>query len=83
MTDFNPASEMDDDSPELTDADVARMRPAREVLPADVYAGLSGEHEVVLTVSEEVVDAFKADGDDWRGRMAAALTEAASRSKAA
>jgi uncharacterized protein (DUF4415 family) len=33
----NPGS-LDEDAPELTDAELAEMRPAAEVLPADFYA---------------------------------------------
>ena len=31
---------IDDENPELTEADFARMRPASEVLPPDLYASL-------------------------------------------
>jgi len=75
--------EIDDpENPEWTEGDFAAARPLREVLP-ELYASLTADKDVTLTLPTETIQAFKADGDDWRERMAAALTEAASRSKAA
>jgi uncharacterized protein (DUF4415 family) len=34
-------AQIDDENPELTEEDFARMRPAREVLPPDLYEKLT------------------------------------------
>jgi len=39
---------LDPDNPELTDEDFARMRPAREVLPPEVYAALTDKSTPVV-----------------------------------
>jgi uncharacterized protein (DUF4415 family) len=69
----------DDDSPELTASDFARMRPAREVLSPDLYAALTSSarfqpaREVALSLPVEMVAYYEALGADWRERMAEAL----------
>lgn len=83
MTNSAPFDPVDDDNPELTDADIERMRPAREVLPPDVYAQLTGASEVALTLPMETIRAFAEEGEDWRERMAETLTEAARKKHAA
>ena len=78
MTNSAPIDRSEDwDSPELTDTDVARMRPAREVLSPEAYARLAGMGEVGLKLPAETIKAFAEEGDDWRERMAEALNEAA------
>lgn len=67
----------DQDNPELTDRDIARMRPAREVLSAAAYAQLTGASEVTLEVPVATIRAFAEEGKDWRELMVATLTEAA------
>lgn len=73
----------DADNPELTDADIARMRPAREVLSPAAYARLTGVSEVALSLPAATIRAFAEEGEDWRERMAEALTEAARKKHAA
>ena len=84
MTNSAPVDPSEDwDNPELTDADIARMRPAREVLSPEVYARLAGLGEVGLKLPAETIRAFAEEGDDWRERMAEALNEAARKKHAA
>lgn len=83
-----PDPEMtDEDAPELTDAELAEMRPAAEVLPADFYAmvtrrsrgrpkAASTKVPVTLRLDREVLEAFRAKGPGWQTRMNAALKEA-------
>ncbi|MFA4939048.1 BrnA antitoxin family protein [Brevundimonas sp.] len=83
MTNSAIVDPVDDDNPELTDADIARMRPAREVLSSAAYARLTGVSEVELTLPAATIRAFVEEGEDWRERMAEALTEAARKKRAA
>lgn len=84
------ADQPDADSPELTRADFARMRPASEVLPdivgatlaADMLKPKGGRPRKVtpkvftgIRLDAEVVDAFKATGKGWQTRMNEALKE--------
>jgi uncharacterized protein (DUF4415 family) len=68
-----------DDAPELTDAELADMRPAREVLPPEVYAALTRRKPgqrgpgrkpamvpVTVRLAPDVVAAFKATGENWQ-----------------
>ena len=78
---------IDDDNPELTDEELAAARPAREVLPPELYAKLvSGQVTIVpdpepvrvtLPLDPRVVDRFKQDGPDWQDRIAETLKKAA------
>ena len=83
-----PDPEMiDEDAPELTDAELAEMRPAAEVLPPEFYALVTKRPRgrpksadtkvpVTLRLDREVVEAFRAKGPGWQTRMNAALREA-------
>ena len=74
------------ESPPLTDAMLRNMRPAREHMPPHLLEKLAerrkvreqagGREEVTLTLDCDVVEHFKAEGEDWRGRMSAALRQA-------
>jgi len=78
---------IDDDNPPWTEEDFARARPAREVLPPDLYAALTAKRkpgergpqkaptkvQVTLRLDRSVVDHFKASGPGWQTRMNAAL----------
>ena len=73
-----PDPEMiDEDAPELTDAELAEMRPAAEVLPPEFYALVTKRPRgrpkaseikvpVTLRLDREVVEAFRAKGPDGR-----------------
>jgi uncharacterized protein (DUF4415 family) len=84
-----PAPDLDDDAAALTDAELAEMRPAREVLPPEVYATLvarrSGRPKaapetkkvpVTLRLDPDVLEGFKAQGPGWQTRINAVLRRA-------
>lgn len=73
---------------ELTVADMKRMRPAAEVLPAELLAVLPkrrpgergpgrkpAKEAVSLRLDPEVVAHFKAGGEGWQSRLNAALLD--------
>lgn len=72
----------DDDAPELTDEIMARLRPAREVLPPDLYAALTArkpgqrgkqkkptKKPVYIRLDPEVLAHFKSTGAGWQSRI--------------
>lgn len=77
----------DPDNPELTEEELARMRPFAEVFPelAESIRRSRGrppkadaKQAVTLRLDPETIARFKAQGPDWRARMGAALRRAAS-----
>jgi uncharacterized protein (DUF4415 family) len=78
----------DPDASELTDLELANLRPAHEVLPPALYAALTarGRSKVenkgvplTLRVDPDVLAAYKATGPGWEARMNAALARGAPR----
>lgn len=85
------AAASDRDAPELTDAELAEFRPARDVLPhilgkenAEALMKRRGrpalpanERKVSMSIryDRDVIDAFKATGEGWQTRMNDALRE--------
>lgn len=77
----------DPDNPELTEQELAAMRPAGEVLPPHIHAALvhrdghrNADHrEVLLTLrlDPRVLDAYKGTGPGWQTRMHEILAKAA------
>jgi len=80
---------IDDDAPELTDAELAEMRPAREVLPPDFYAMLTKRRpgqrgpgkkpaKVAMTirVDADTLAAWEASGTGWQRRVNDVLRKA-------
>ncbi len=75
------------DSPELTDAELARARPFAEVFPAmaeKMRKSIGGRPKaekpkvaVSLRLDPDVIEAFKAKGPGWQSRMNQALRKAA------
>ncbi len=71
------------DNPELTDTEIAELRPNGEGLPAEMAAAfkrLGGRPKsdakavpVSLRVPPDVLAAYKADGPGWQTRMNEAL----------
>lgn len=68
---------LDPDSPELTDAEFARMRPAREVFPELVEASLRSRRGkqkkptkvlVSIRLEQDVLDGLRATGPGWQTR---------------
>lgn len=69
---------------DLTDAELARFRPASEVLPPALLATLRTpgrpkaevtKERITIRLSPDVLAAFRAGGAGWQTRMDAALRE--------
>jgi uncharacterized protein (DUF4415 family) len=82
------------EEPELTDAELAEMRPAREVLPAKVYATLTAGRRgrppkadpkvaVKLRLDRAILTAFRASGAGWQTRINEVLLRAVKRQRRA
>ena len=76
----------DPDNPELTDDQIAGLRPLSEVLPVLAESARRGPgrpkldktlEAVTLRLDRAVVEHFRAQGADWRKRMARILAKAA------
>ena len=81
-SDYEDVEVDDQDNPEWTEEDFAKAQPLRETLP-DLYAQIVAEREVGLKLPAATIRAFAEEGEDWRERMADALTEAARKKHAA
>jgi uncharacterized protein (DUF4415 family) len=77
----------DPENPELTEGQIAGLRPFAEVLPALAESIKRGPgrpkldqslEPVTLRLDRAVVEHFRAQGADWRKRMARVLAKAAS-----
>ena len=80
---------IDDENPEWTTAQIARARPASEVLPKLFGAQVAQEmlkrrgrprathpkERINIRLSHEVVTHFKSSGDGWQTRIDAALKD--------
>ena len=74
------------DNPELTDAELANLRPAHEVLPRALYEAFKRRARgpqkaptkqlVTLRLDRDVIEHFKAQGPRWQTRINAALRAA-------
>ncbi len=78
------------DSPQLTKEELAKMRPAKEVLPQSFFEGLEearrlrgrpktghAKEAVTLRLDAETIERFKrAGGPAWRSLMASAIEKA-------
>jgi len=80
----------DPDNPELTDEELARMRPAREIMPPEFFEAIEEMRRargrpkveapkvpVTLRLDPDVLEKFKASGKNWRTKMAEELRKAA------
>ena len=66
----------DPDNPPLTEEQMSRMRPARDVMPRDLYESLTDTKAVF--VDRAVVEHFRETaGPDWDARINEVLREAA------
>ncbi len=73
-----PPPDFDDDAPELTDEQIKRLRPARELfeelgIPMPVPRGRpqaeNPKQSVTIRLDAEVVDYYKASGPGWQTRL--------------
>jgi len=77
------------DSPELTDEELANMRPATEVLPPEFFDAIDEMRRtrgrppvekpkklVTLRLDQDVIEKFQKTGKQWRARMNDALKRA-------
>lgn len=74
---------LDPDNPELTDEELARMRPAREVFPPEFFEAIDEMRRrlrgrpkletpkklVTLRLDQDVVEKFRATGKGWQSRI--------------
>lgn len=80
---------LDPDNPELTDEQLASMRPARDVLPPEFFemiarerkkrgrpASAAPKQQVTLRLDADVIDSFRAEGAGWQSRINDALRKA-------
>lgn len=74
------------DSPELTDAELAKFRPAREVMRPDLYEKLTKgrgpqkaptKEAVSLRLDRDVVEYFRSQGPGWQSKINNVLRELA------
>lgn len=75
----------DPDNPELTEAEIADLRPFRDVFP-DLAESIdrklgrpkaeSPKKAISIRLDQEVIDRFKASGEGWQSRMNEALRKA-------
>lgn len=86
---INRGAASDPDAPELTDSQLARMRPASEMLPkifgqenAEKLIRRRGRPALPVTkvavnvrYDRDLLEAFKAKGDGWQTLMNSALRE--------
>ncbi len=83
---INAGIRQDPDNPEWTDGDFARARPAKDILPQDVYEALSRRRrgqrgpqkapvkkQVTLRLDDDVLKHFKSGGEGWQTRLNDAL----------
>jgi uncharacterized protein (DUF4415 family) len=86
---------VDDENPELTKADFARAKPARDVLPELFGAKVASEalkprgrpklaqikQPISLRMDADVLAKWKATGTGWQTRMVEVLAKAAPRAR--
>ncbi len=83
MASRKPLIDEDGEVRELSAADMAKFRPAAEVLPASLKKklGVRGpqkaptKERITIRLSREVVDQFRESGEGWQTRVDAALRD--------
>lgn len=91
MVSHLPVIDDDGEVGDLSEVDFALFRPAAEVLPPDLYAGLLEmnrqaklrgrpktavkKERITIRLSPDVVSAFRATGRGWQTRVDAVLRE--------
>jgi uncharacterized protein (DUF4415 family) len=82
---YTAADLADVESPPLTDEQLARMRPAREVMPEilELVRRFRGrqkqptKRQISLRLDPDVIEHFRARGKGWQARINATLRKAA------
>lgn len=77
-----PLTSADGEVRQLAKADISRMRPARDVLPAELLAVLPKRRpgqrglqkaptkkQITLRLDERVIDHYRAKGEGWQSRI--------------
>ncbi|TBR12190.1 MAG: hypothetical protein EPO47_00145 [Rugosibacter sp.] len=83
MTSRKPLIDTDGEVRELTAEDMAKFRPAAEVLPSSLRKklGVRGlqktptKERITIRLSREVVEQFRESGEGWQTRVDSALRE--------
>lgn len=83
MTSRKPLIDTDGEVRELTTEDMAKFRPAAEVLPSSLRKklGVRGlqktptKERITIRLSREVVEQFRESGEGWQTRVDSALRE--------
>ncbi|AJP47425.1 hypothetical protein PG1C_01055 [Rugosibacter aromaticivorans] len=83
MASHKPLINANDEVRELTTADMAKFKPAAEVLPLALRKklGVRGaqktptKERITIRLSREVVDQFRDSGEGWQTRVDAALQD--------
>lgn len=83
MANHKPLINANDEVRELTTADLAKFKPAAEVLPLSLRKklGVRGaqktptKEHITIRLSREVVDQFRESGEGWQTRVDAALQD--------
>lgn len=78
------------DFPEMTDSELENVRPAKEVLPAELFEAMKEQsvsrgrpalenpkRQITLRVDEDVIARFRQSGKGWQSRINEALRKAA------
>ena len=80
---INASAEADPDTYILTDEELSKMRPAKDVLPAFVRAMTRGPQKTpkkiktTMRIDADVLDAFKKHGKGWQTNINEALRKVA------
>ncbi len=82
LASLTPEELADLESPELTDEEIASLRPAREALSRELYAALTKrkpgqrgpqkaptKEMLTLRIDRDVVAAFRESGPGWQARI--------------
>ena len=83
MANRKPLIDTDGEVRELTAEDIAKFKPAAEVLPSSLKKkpGVRGpqktptKERITIRLSREVVEQFRDSGEGWQARVDAALRE--------
>lgn len=83
MPKSKPLIDVNGEVRELTALDMKRMRPAKDVLPSELFKKLPvrgpqrtpTKERITIRLSPDVVKPFRATGDGWQTRLDSALKD--------